>query len=275
MILDGQKLAAEIKEDLKQYITENNITPKLGILLASADFASEKYVEMKMKVASEVGVEVTLKKLSDDTDMDTVIEAVEKLAEKSDGVMIQLPLPEHIDKNLVLSAIPVEKDVDGLSPLTLGLLFNGEEGVVLSATPRGILELLDEYKIEVEGKEIVIIGASNLVGLPLSAKLLDMGASVTICHDKTNDLRKHIEGAQIVISATGVPKLIPGEWIPQGAVVIDVGYGKDGDGNITGDVDFVSAEKRASYITPVPGGVGPMTIVSLLKNLVELTELNG
>lgn len=275
MILDGTKLATEIQDELEQYIAANKLTPRLGIILASGDFASEKYVEMKMKVAAEIGVEVILTKLSDDATSESVIEAIEKLVETTDGVMVQLPLPEHIDKNLILSAIPVEKDVDGLSPLTLGLLFNGEEGVVLSATPRGILELLEEYNIEVEGKEIVIIGASNLVGLPLSAKLLDMGASVTICHDKSNDIRKHIEGAEIVISATGVPKLIPGEWIPEGAVVVDVGYGQDGEGNITGDVDFVSAEKRASYITPVPGGVGPMTIIALLKNLVELTDLNG
>jgi methylenetetrahydrofolate dehydrogenase (NADP+)/methenyltetrahydrofolate cyclohydrolase len=272
MILDGARLSQKVEKEIKLRLKEYKKKPKLGILLIEGDFASEKYVEKKAAKAEELGIDVIVSKLSAKTTTEEVLKDLNILSSECNGIMIQLPLPKEIDKNTILNAIPQEKDVDGLSPANLGLLFNADPKAILPATPRGILALLADYRIDPKGENVVIVGTSNLVGVPLQAKLIEMGATVQMCNEYTENLEQKIGTADILVSAVGEPKLIKAEWVKEDSVVIDVGFGRDGKGNISGDVDFDGVVSKASHVTPVPGGVGPMTVISLLNNLLDLYD---
>ena len=271
VILDGKKLRDKIFENLKLEIDRLQTKPTLAVILAGDNPASKIYVNTKKRTAEKLGINSEVFEYPYNVSQDEILDKVKELnADKTvTAILVQLPLPAHIDKNVILDAILPEKDVDGLTPYNSGKLFSGEEPYVYPCTPKGILLLLDEYNIELEGKHAVVIGRSNLVGKPVSQMLLRRNATVTVCHSKTKNLADITKTADILISAVG--KNIVGEkYIKNNCVVVDVGIFKDENGQIRGDVDFENVSKSASYISPVPGGVGPMTIASLMLNTVEL-----
>lgn len=277
-ILDGRKISEEIQQELKGRIDLliGNIgrNPKLNIILAGNDFASEKYVLMKEKKAQELGIDVSIHRFDENSNNEEIINTVEILNhdDNTDGIMIQLPLPSNLDEDLIISKIFVEKDVDGLTAESLGRLFRNEKCLV-SATSKGIGTLIDKYNIPVEGKNVVVLGRSKVVGLPVSALMLSRNATVTICHPSTSDIENISKNADILISAVGKANFVNRNFVKEGAVVIDVGFNKDiQTGKTVGDVNFDDVENIVSYITPVPGGVGPMTIISLLENVVDAYE---
>ena len=277
-ILDGRKISEEIQQELKGRIDLliGNIgrNPKLNIILAGNDFASEKYVLMKEKKAQELGIDVSIHRFDENSNNEEIINTVEILNhdDNTDGIMIQLPLPSNLDEDLIISKIFVEKDVDGLTAESLGRLFRNEKCLV-SATSKGIGTLIDKYNIPVEGKNVVVLGRSKVVGLPVSALMLSRNATVTICHPSTSDIESISKNADILISAVGKANFVNRNFVKEGAVVIDVGFNKDiQTGKTVGDVNFDDVKNIVSYITPVPGGVGPMTIISLLENVVDAYE---
>jgi methylenetetrahydrofolate dehydrogenase (NADP+)/methenyltetrahydrofolate cyclohydrolase len=277
-ILDGRKISEEIQQELKGRIDLliGNIgrNPKLNIILAGNDFASEKYVLMKEKKAQELGIDVSIHRFDENSNNEEIINTVEILNhdDNTDGIMIQLPLPFNLDEDLIVSKISVEKDVDGLTAESLGRLFRNEKCLV-SATSKGIGTLIDKYDIPVEGKNVVVLGRSKVVGLPVSALMLSRNATVTICHPSTSDIESISKNADILISAVGKANFVNRNFVKEGAVVIDVGFNKDiQTGKTVGDVNFDDVKNIVSYITPVPGGVGPMTIISLLENVVDAYE---
>ncbi len=284
MILDGKKIAAEIRERLRKSV-EFNLTnglraPKLAIVLVGHNPASEIYVVNKIKACNEVGIEVQKIALEEDIKERQLLAEIRKLnKDKSvDGFIVQLPLPAHISEAKVMSTIDFRKDVDGLTPMSMGRVIQGLSAF-RSATPAGILQLLEAYNISTAGKHVVVIGRSNIVGKPMAMLLMQrpylslpnmsassMGdATVTVCHSKTQGLAKICRTADIIIVAAGSPKLLKAGMVKEGAVVIDVGINRV-NGKLVGDVDFENVAPKASYITPVPGGVGPMTIAMLLMN---------
>ncbi len=267
-ILDGKKLADKIRKEVKAKVKKLKLKPGLAAILVGDNSASVMYVNMKKKACHECGIGFELYKFKENALDTEIIEAIMSLNknDKINGIMVQLPLPKHMDKQLVLQAINPLKDVDGLNSVSLGdIIINNER--LLPATPKGIVSLLDNYKIDVKGKGVVIVGHSAVVGKPLAMMLLNKGATVTVCHEFTKDLKQYTSKADILISATGVPNLIKKNMVKKGAVVIDVGINKKND-KVIGDVDFKEVKKVASYISPVPGGVGPMTIASLLENML-------
>ncbi len=277
-ILDGKKVSEEKCERLKQRIDllRSNIgrSPKLDIILAGSDFASEKYVSMKEKKANELGIDVSVYRFTEDSNNEEIINTIENSNndDRVDGIMVQLPLPSNFDEDLIVSKISVEKDVDGLTAESLGRLFRNE-GCLVSATAKGIGTLIDKYNIPVEGKNVVVLGRSKVVGLPVSALMLSRNATVTICHPSTSDIESISKNADILISAVGKANFVNRNFVKEGVVVIDVGFNKDiQTGKTVGDVDFDNIKDLVSYITPVPGGVGPMTIISLLENVVDAYE---
>lgn len=273
IILDGKKLRDKIFENLKQRLNNMSEKPTLAVILVGDDPASQIYVKNKKKTAENLGINSIVINYPSDIPENVLLDKIKELNNdnKITAILVQLPLPKHIDKFKIIDAIAPEKDVDGLTPYNSGKLFAGEEPYVYPCTPKGILLLLDEYSIELEGKHVVVIGRSNLVGKPVAQMLLNRNATVTMCHSHTKNLSDITKTADIVVSAVG-KNIIGEKMLKSDCVVVDVGIFKDINGKICGDVDFTSASKIAAYISPVPGGVGPMTIASLMLNTVELAD---
>ena len=272
-IIDGKKLRDKILDNLKLKIDGFDKKPKLVVILVGDNPASKIYVNNKKKMAEKVGIISEVINYPSSISEKELLVKIEELnkEEAVTAILVQLPLPEHISKENVMNTIAPEKDVDGFTPYNFGKLFSGEEPMVYPCTPKGILLLLDEYGVSLEGKHVVIVGRSNIVGRPLSQMILNRNATVTVCHSHTKNLSEITKTADVLISAVG-KNIIEGKMIKSGCVVIDVGIFKDENGKTRGDVDFENVSKSASYITPVPGGVGPMTIASLMLNTVELFE---
>ena len=276
VIIDGKKLAQEIREDLKlkcEQLKEKGITPKLAVVMVGNNKASQVYVRNKSKVCDEIGVEFEEFLLDENIEQKVLIDLLEKLNKNNNihGILLQSPIPEHLDINEAFRAIAPEKDVDGFHPVNVGKLCLNQDTFV-SCTPYGIMKMFEAYNIDLTGKNVTIIGRSNIVGKPLIQCCLNKNATVTVCHSKTKDLKKHTLNADVVIAAIGKSKFITEDMIKQDAVVIDVGINRGEDGKITGDVDFENVKNKASYITPVPGGVGPMTIAMLMNNVIKACE---
>jgi len=274
-ILDGTKLSQQILDILKTEINNLNLNPNLDIILVGDDPSSLKYVELKNQKASQIGIGGQIHRLPQNSTTSDVTNLIEKLNQDSSitGLMVQLPLPSQINTTQVLMAINPSKDADGLSPINLGLLFQKQDIAIPSATSLGIMKLLQEYQIDLSGKNTVIIGRSPDVSLPLFAQLMDKNCTVTICHSFTKNLSEITSKADILISAIGKPKFLGREFVKEGSVIIDVGYATDPTtGKTTGDFDFDDVKDIASFITPVPGGVGPMTIASLFYNTVQIAK---
>lgn len=275
MIVDVKTIVKERKQKLKEkveYLKENGIIPKLVVIFASNDPASELYVSKKRNMCSEIGIEEEEFLLDENTTTDKIISIIKNLNEDSsiDGILVQLPLYKHLDQKKILDSISPDKDVDGLHPLNLGRLIANEEGLI-SCTPKGIITILDELGVSISGKNAVVIGRSVLVGKPIAHLLLNRGATITLCHSKTANLKEHTEKADILVVAVGKAKLITADMIKDDAVVIDVGINRI-DGKVVGDVDTEAIKDIAKYITPVPGGVGLTTVLSLLENVTEVAS---
>lgn len=273
IILDGKKLRDKIFENLKQRLNNMSEKPTLAVILVGENPASQIYVRNKKKTAENLGIYSIVINYPSNISEKILLDKIQELNNdnKITAILVQLPLPKHIDKFKIIDAIAPEKDVDGLTPYNSGKLFSGEEPYVYPCTPKGILLLLDEYNIELEGKHVVVIGRSNLVGKPVAQMLLNRNATVTMCHSHTKNLSDITKTADIIVSAVG-KNIIGEKMLKSDCVVVDVGIFKDINGKICGDVDFASASKIAAYISPVPGGVGPMTIASLMLNTVELAD---
>ena len=275
-LMDGVAVSKAIRAQWKQRadaLTKQGVTPGLAVILVGENPASQVYVRHKVKACGEMGLHSQLHHFPVDVSEQTVLEKIAELnrSPKIHGILVQLPLPPQIDNNKVLEAISVEKDADGFHLYNLGALVTG--GTVFPpCTPYGVMAMLDHYHIPLEGQNAVVIGRSNIVGKPMALMLLARSATVSICTSKTRDLRQYTLIADILVVATGKPKMITGDMIKPGAVVVDVGFNRMPDGKLAGDVDFDSAKEKASYITPVPGGVGPMTITMLLANTVQAAE---
>ncbi len=273
-LLDGKKLSKKIYKTIKKKVKNLNIEPRLDIILVGNDYSSKLYVKMKKKKAEELGIKTRIHKFQSNITETKILKLIESLNknEKTNGIMIQLPLPQHINRNKVLNKIDYRKDVDGLTAYNLGLIYQGKPNLI-AATPLGIVKLLEEYNITPQGKIITIIGTSPYVGLPLVGLLNSMGGTITLCHSKTVSVKQHSQKADILISATGQPHLIKKDWVKKNATVIDVGIEKDPQtGKLVGDVDFENVAPKTNYITPVPGGIGPMTVASLMENVVTVCE---
>ena len=272
-ILDGKKLSAKIKENLAQKVSELTIKPSLAVILVGNDAASELYVGLKQKAADKIGIKSTVFKFPQNTEEKTILDKIEELNNDKSvhAILVQLPLPKQINEQNIIQAINPKKDVDGLTPENIGKISIGMEPYAYPCTPKGILTLLDEYNIEIEGKHTVIVGRSNIVGKPLAQMLLNRNATVTICHSHTKNLSDITTTADILISAVGKNKIIRREMIKLDSVLIDVGTSKVND-KTCGDMDFRNLLDKASFITPVPGGIGPMTIASLMENTFNLAQ---
>ena len=271
-IIDGKELSKKLKEQMKDRVAQmrqQGIVPKLVVVLVGNNSASEVYVRNKHKACGEVGIESEVIKMPEETTQQELLDVVKGLNEDRtvDGILVQLPLPGQINEKLVLRSILPEKDVDGFHPVNVGLLSIGDD-CYAPATPSGIIAMFKEYGIEIAGKHCVIIGRSNIVGKPMAALLLRHNATVTVCHSKTQNLGELTRQADIVIVATGHRHTLTADMVKEGAVVIDVGMNRNELGKLCGDVDFEEVKEKASFITPVPGGVGPMTITELLENTI-------
>ena len=273
MIIDGKKIAAELREVLKKKVVElkstYNATPGLTVILVGEDTPSKIYVKNKEKFAKEVGMNSEVIRYPADLEEKVLLNKIKELNKnnKVSGILVQLPLPKHIDKRKVIETIDHEKDVDGFHPINVGNLSSGYESSI-PCTPLGCILLLKKVEKNLSGKHAVVIGRSNLNGKPMTQLLLKENCTVTITHSKTKDLKAECLRADIIIAAVGIPKLVKGDWVKKGAIVIDVGINKT-DAGLIGDVDFDEVSKVAKAITPVPGGVGPMTIACLLNNTVK------
>ena len=277
-IIDGKAIAAQIKEEVRLEVEKEKAAGRevtLAVILVGDDPASAVYVRNKKKACETVGIRSLSLELPADTDTETLLSHVRELNDRKDvdGILVQLPLPAQIDEQKVLRTIDPMKDVDGFHPVNVGLLAIGEPQVV-SCTPAGVIELLVRSGVEIAGKEAVVVGRSNIVGKPMAHLLLQRNATVTIAHSRTKDLKEVVKRADIVVAAVGKPRMITSEYIKEGAAVIDVGINRDAEtGKLCGDVDFDDVAPVCSAITPVPGGVGPMTIAMLMKNCLELSRI--
>ena len=272
-IIDGKALAGEIRAEIAQQTQEliaTGVTPGLAVVLVGEDPASRVYVTMKEKACAAAGIYSVEHKLAAGTSEQELLQLVERLNqdERIDGILVQLPLPDQIDEAKILEAISPAKDVDGFHPFNVGRLVTGNP-LFKPCTPYGVMVMLERIGVDLKGKNVVVVGRSNIVGKPVALMCLAAHATVTICHSRTQDLAAKVAEADVVIAAVGRPEMIKGDWIKPGAVVIDVGVNRVGDKKLVGDVDFAGASERASAITPVPGGVGPMTIAMLLHNTLE------
>ena len=275
-IMDGKALSLKLKEQMKQRIEQlkqQGINPKLVVVLVGDNSASQVYVRNKHKSCGEVGIESEVITMPEQTSQQELLEVVERLNqdETVDGILVQLPLPKQIDEKTVLRSLLPEKDVDGFHPVNVGLLSIGDE-CFAPATPSGIIAMFQEYGINIAGKNCVVIGRSNIVGKPMAALLLKNNATVTICHSKTEDLASYTRRADVVIVATGRRHTLTADMVKEGAVVVDVGMNRNEQGKLCGDVDYEEVKEKASFITPVPGGVGPMTITELLENTIQAAQ---
>lgn len=273
-IIDGRQIASEIKKNLgkraEAFYRANGRKIGLAVVLVGNDPASEIYVKFKIKACEEVGVQSFVHKVGEGTSETEIVNIIKGLNCDAavDGILVQLPLPKHIDSMRVLSNISVKKDVDGFHAENAGKLFLGAEDGIYACTPNGVLELIKSTGVDIVGKHAVVIGRSNIVGKPVSALLMSENATVTVTHSKTVNLKSHTQLADIIVSAAGVKHLVSADMVKKGAIVIDVGIIRE-NGKIYGDVDFENVKHFASHITPVPGGVGPMTVAMLLKNVVD------
>lgn len=269
-IIDGKKISTEVKEELKQKVAAEGLEVTLAVIQVGNDPASTVYVGNKKKACEYIGIRSLAYELPEETTEEELLNLVRDLNAREDvhGILVQLPLPAHINEDKVIQTISPLKDVDGFHPQSVGALSIGQKGFV-SCTPAGVIELLKRSDFEIEGKECVIVGRSNIVGKPMALLMLRENATVTICHSRTKNLKAVTKRADILIVAIGKPKFIDDSYVKDGAVVIDVGIHRDENNKLCGDVDFASVEPKASAITPVPGGVGPMTIAMLMNNCVE------
>lgn len=267
IILDGKALSLKVLEQVKERVEKLEKQPHLVVILVGENPASKIYVNNKKKAAEKVGIKSTVIEMDTNVSEEDLLKTIEKLNNDSDvtGILVQLPLPKHIDKNKVILAISPKKDVDGFTPENVGKMVIGLEPYFYPATPQGIMMLLDEYKIPIEGKEAVVVGRSNIVGRPMAQLLLKRNATVTMCHSYTQDIQDRIKTADIVISAVG-KKIVRCKMVKKNSCIVDVGIFRDANGKLTGDVDFDFVSPTCGYISPVPGGVGPMTIASLMYN---------
>lgn len=276
-IIDGKKLAEKVRnsltEEIKKLKKTKKVTPGLAVILVGNNPASQVYVKNKILACEKVGIKSFHYQLPEKTSQKKLLELIHKLNKdkKVHGILVQLPLPKQIRADEIIEAIDPKKDVDGLHPFSLGKLAVGQPTFV-SCTPAGMMEMLKEIHFDCSGKNAVVIGRSNIVGKPIALLLLASNATVTICHSKTKDLPEKVREADLIVASVGAPHLVKGDWIKLGAVVLDVGINRMPDGKLIGDVDFEAAQLKASYITPVPGGVGPMTITMLLKNTLEAAK---
>lgn len=275
-IINGKELSKKIRQEVKEKVQELNkkgIKPKLAVIMVGENKASKIYVKNKSKACDEVGIEYEEHILNENIQMDELINLIKSLNKKKDihGILLQSPIPKHLDIYKAFETIDYKKDVDGFNPINIGKLALNKE-TFISCTPYGIIKMLEEYKIKLQGANVVILGRSNIVGKPLLQCLINKDATVTICHSKTKNIEQITKKADILISAIGKPKYVTKNMVKQGVVVIDVGINRLQTGEIVGDIDFEEVEKKASYITPVPGGVGPMTIAMLLNNVVIATK---
>jgi methylenetetrahydrofolate dehydrogenase (NADP+)/methenyltetrahydrofolate cyclohydrolase len=271
-IIDGKALAAKIRAELSGQVAElkaGGVTPGLAVVLVGEDPASKVYVSMKEKACADIGIYSAEHKLPAETTEAQLLDLIAELNNDSriHGILVQLPLPKQINAEKVLESISPAKDVDGFHPYNVGRLMVGKP-TFQPCTPYGVMVMLHEYGVDLAGKEVVVVGRSNIVGKPVALMCLQQHATVTICHSRTRDLAAKVKQADVLIAAVGIPEMIKGEWIKEGAVVIDVGVNRVGEKKLVGDVEFSAAAQRASAITPVPGGVGPMTITMLLHNTV-------
>ncbi|MDI9510145.1 MAG: bifunctional methylenetetrahydrofolate dehydrogenase/methenyltetrahydrofolate cyclohydrolase FolD [Clostridiales bacterium] len=272
-IIDGKKTSTEIKDELREQVAKlNKINSDvtLCVIQVGADPASTIYVNNKKKACEYIGIKSLSYELPEETTQDQLVELINELnvQPKVNGILVQLPLPKHIDEDKIIQTISPDKDVDGFHPQSVGRLSIGQKGFV-SCTPAGIVELLKRYNIPIEGKECVIVGRSNIVGKPMAMLMLRENATVTVCHSRTKNLAEITKRADILIVAIGKAKFISKEYVKEGAVVIDVGMHRDENNKLCGDVDFDDLVDKVKAITPVPGGVGPMTIAMLMRNCVE------
>lgn len=272
-IIDGKAIAAKIRGEIAEEVKRlemQGVKPGLAVVLVGEDPASKVYVAMKEKACHDVGIFSDEYKLHAETSEADLLALIDRLNNdpRIHGILVQLPLPKQIDTEKVLEAISPKKDVDGFHPYNVGRLVVGKP-LFQPCTPYGVMVMLKEAGVELSGKEVVVVGRSNIVGKPVAFMCLQQNATVTLCHSRTRDLAAKVGTADVLIAAVGQPEMIKGEWIKEGAVVIDVGVNRVGDKKLVGDVEFEAASKRASAITPVPGGVGPMTITMLLYNTVE------
>ncbi len=273
VILDGKTLSLKVLEGVRERVAKLERKPHLVVILVGDNPASRIYVNNKKKAAEKVGIKSTVIELGLEVTETELLAKIEELNQDEDvtGILVQLPLPEHIDKNKVVLAISPKKDVDGFTPENVGRLAIGLEPYFYPATPQGILMLLDEYNIPIEGKEAVVIGRSNIVGKPMAQMLLKRNATVTICHSFTPDIEDKIKTADIVVSAVG-KKIVRCKMVKKNSCVVDVGIFRDSNGKLTGDVDFDFVSPSVGFISPVPGGVGPMTIASLMFNASKVYQ---
>ena len=276
-LIDGKAIAAEMRDEIKNAVTQfrarHGKDIGLAVVLVGENPASQVYVRNKIKACKEVGIKSFSYYLPANVTQAQLDGLISELAADNavHGILVQLPLPDHLDADRVLSLIPVSKDVDGFSAENIGKLCLNEHCLV-ACTPNGVMKMLEKENIDVRGKKAVVIGRSDIVGKPMAMLLLNADATVTVCHSKTRDLKAHCLDADIIVAAVGRPKFIPADMVGEGAIVIDVGINRDENGKLCGDVDFENVKEKCSYITPVPGGVGPMTITMLLFNTVTAAE---
>ena len=275
-ILDGKAVSLKVKESVKiraDELKKFGVEPTLAVVLVGEDKASQTYVRAKEKACNEYGIKSVAHRLSENTTQNELLALINvlNLDDSIHGILVQLPLPKHIDTNVVLAAIDPRKDVDGFHAVNVGKLVSGLEGFV-PCTPLGVMEILKEYGIDVAGLNAVVIGRSNIVGKPMANLLLNASATVTVTHSKTKNLKEICKNADLIVAAIGKPFFLKADMVKDGAVVVDVGINRLDDGRLVGDVDFDEVAPKCSYITPVPGGVGPMTIAMLLNNTILATQ---
>ena len=273
-LIDGKALANKVQisvaSEVAQLKQEKNIVPGLAVILIGDDPASHAYVKMKAKACEKVGFYSITHSMPDAISQDEIIATIEMMNNnpRIDGILVQLPLPKHVDTDKILEVIDPKKDVDGFHAYNVGRLVTNLDSFV-ACTPLGVMKMFEEYNIDLEGQDVCVVGASNIVGKPMAALLLNANATVTVTHIFTKDLKAHTSQADIVIVGVGVPGLIKEDMVKEGAIVIDIGINRIADGSLVGDVDFKNVSQKCSYITPVPGGVGPMTIAMLLSNTLK------
>lgn len=275
-IIDGKTIAAAIREEIRQDVAQMQRKPALAVVIVGEDPASQIYVRNKVKACGEIGINSYVYTLPTDCSQEALEAKLDELATNKgiDGILLQLPLPKHLDTESAMARIPFEKDVDGFSERNLGLLALHKEKMV-ACTPLGVMKLLEAEGVQIAGKHAVILGRSDTVGKPMAMLLLNADATVTVCHSKTKNLKELCLQADILVAATGKAKFVTEDMVKEGAIVIDVGINRDEDGKLCGDVDFESVKQKASLITPVPGGVGPMTIAMLMQNTCLAAKNNG
>ena len=275
-IIDGKNLAKEIREGLKieaEKLKDKGIVPHLAVIMVGDNDASKVYVRNKSRACEEIGIEFKEYLLPSTTKQSELLELIQKLNNDKNvnGILLQSPIPKPLNIQEAFNTILPEKDVDGFNPYNVGNLCIGQDGFI-PCTPLGIMKMFEKYNIDIDGKKVAIIGRSNIVGKPMAQCMLSKNATVTICHSRTKELKKEVKDADIIIAAAGKQNIVTADMVKDGAVIIDVGMNRNSEGKLCGDVDFENIKEKASYITPVPGGVGPMTIAMLMSNVIKATK---